>query len=102
MICSALRKLFLSCLITFLILPSVATNAFGQVSEIETSYAKYNQYNLQEKIYLHTDRSFYICGNILWFKAYVANASDSNKLLSVSKIMYVEVLNTQHQPVLQG
>lgn len=99
---SVLRKVFLSCFVNFLIFPFAATIAFGQVNEIETSYEKYNQYNLNEKIYLHTDRSFYICGNILWFKAYLTIASDSNKPLSASKIMYVEVLNTRQQPVLQG
>ena len=57
--------------------------------------------HLSEKIFVHTDRSYYLCGNILWFKIYLANAID-NKLLPVSRVTYVEVLNALHQPVLQG
>ena len=57
--------------------------------------------HLQEKVYVHTDRSYYVCGDILWFKAYITNAA-SNKPLSLSKVAYVEILNNQHLPVLQG
>ncbi len=56
---------------------------------------------MSEKIFVHTDRSYYLCGDILWFKIYVANDAD-NQLLLVSKVAYIEVLNTMHQPVLQG
>lgn len=74
---------------------------FGQLAEIQNSYAKNNQHNLQEKIYLHTDRSFYLCGEVLWFKAYLINAA-TNKPIAVSKVVYIEVLDKSHQPVLQG
>ena len=74
---------------------------FAQVTDIENSLAKYSQYNLQEKIYVHTDRSFYLCGEVLWFKAYVTNAAN-NRPLSLSKVVYIEVLNKEHQPVLQA
>lgn len=70
------------------------------MSEIQNNFAKYQQYNLQEKIYVHTDRSAYICGEVLWFKAYIQSAA-TNKPLSLSKVVYVELLNTLHQPVLQ-
>jgi hypothetical protein len=76
------------------------TQTFGQVSDIQDSFSKYSSYNLQEKVYLHTDRSFYLCGEVLWFKAYVTNASN-NQPLSLSKVAYIEVLNKMHQPVLQ-
>lgn len=76
-------------------------HAFGQLSEVENSYANYNKYNLQEKIYVHTDRSFYLCGEVLWFKAYLTNAAN-NQPFSLSKVVYVELLNNLHQPVLQG
>jgi hypothetical protein len=66
-----------------------------------TGYANYNQSKLREKIYIHTDRSYYLCGEILWFKTYLTNAAD-NHPLSVSKVVYIEVLNKAHQPVLQA
>jgi hypothetical protein len=75
--------------------------AFCQVSEMQNSLAKESGYNLREKIYLHSDRSLYLCGEVLWFKAYLTSASN-NRPLSISKVAYVEILNNEHQPVLQG
>ena len=75
--------------------------AFSQVSEMQNHLAKESAYNLREKIYLHTDKSIYLCGEVLWFKAYLSWASN-NRPLSISKVAYVEILNKQHQPVLQG
>ena len=57
--------------------------------------------HLQEKVYVHTDRNYYLCGEILWLKTYVTNAAN-NKPLSLSKVVYVEIINKLHQPVLQG
>jgi hypothetical protein len=66
-----------------------------------SSIAAYNNHHLQEKVYLHTDRSYYLCGQILWFKAYVEDARN-NEPLSVSKVVYAELLNSSHDPVLQA
>lgn len=55
----------------------------------------------QEKIFVHTDKSFYITGEILWFKAYCVNAF-SNKPSSISKIAYVEILDGSSKPVFQA
>jgi hypothetical protein len=80
----------------------------GQISFAQTSFEKmvnniasYNSHHLEEKVYLHTDRSYYLCGEILWFKAYVEDARN-NEPLSVSKVVYAELLNPQHDPVLQA
>ncbi|MEO8414948.1 MAG: hypothetical protein ABI472_14870 [Ginsengibacter sp.] len=98
---SDIRKYIFVLLLIFLAFPFAGIQTFGQVTEIMTGYAAYNQTNLQEKMYLHTDRSFYVCGEVLWFKAYLVNAT-TNRPLSLSKVAYVEILNQQHQPVLQG
>lgn len=55
---------------------------------------------LHEKVYVHTDRSFYVAGEVMWFKAYVTNAA-TGKPLAFSKVLYVEVINGSQQPVLQ-
>lgn len=55
----------------------------------------------REKIYLHVDKSVYVPGEIIWFKADVVDAS-TNKPTSVSRISYIEVLDDQNNPVLQG
>ncbi|MDQ2720186.1 MAG: hypothetical protein M3Z26_10585 [Bacteroidota bacterium] len=77
---------------------------FGQTvqsSESQNNNAIQYQRHLEEKIFVHTDRSSYLCGDVLWFKAYLTNAAN-NQPLSLSKVVYVEVLNKLHQPVLQG
>lgn len=79
------------------------TTSFAQTSfdKMVSDIATYNSNHLQEKVYLHTDRSFYICGEILWFKAYVEDGTN-NQPLSVSKVVYAELLNSSHDPVLQA
>jgi len=87
----------------FLLSAMLSAPAFAQtnINAIAGNFSNYAKNHLQEKVYVHTDRSYYLCGDILWFKAYVENADD-NRPLSVSKVLYVEVLNKMHQPVLQG
>lgn len=56
---------------------------------------------LQEKLFLHTDKSFYVAGEPLWFKLYCMESA-SHKLLDISKIAYVEVLDKTDKPQLQA
>lgn len=98
-----MRKWFiysLGMVVTVSLHTSLFAQTKGTLNEIVNSYNNYSQYNLREKIYIHTDRSYYVCGNILWFKTYVVNAVN-NEPLSVSKVVYIEILNSLHQPVLQ-
>ncbi|NCI51559.1 hypothetical protein GWC95_16640 [Sediminibacterium roseum] len=65
---------------------------------------KFNQFrinNLQEKMYLHVDRNFYLAGDILWCKAYVVDAT-LHQPLDLSKVAYVEVLDENNNAVLQA
>ncbi|MDD4993116.1 MAG: hypothetical protein PHR83_12880 [Paludibacter sp.] len=48
----------------------------------------------QEKVYLHFDNTAYYLGETIWFKAYTVRA-DRNALSPFSKILYVELLNTE-------
>ncbi len=68
---------------------------------VQNSLATYNRTVLQEKIYVHTDKSFYIAGEVLWFKIYTTDGS-SHQLLSLSKVGYVEVLDAENKPVAQA
>lgn len=54
-----------------------------------------------EKIFVHTDKSLYQPNEIIWLKCYVTEAL-SNKPIDISKIVYVELLNQDGKPVLQG
>ena len=67
---------------------------------IEKDFAAYQKSNLQEKIYVHLNKSLYLTGELMWFKAYCVSGAD-NKLLGISKVAYVELLNNNHAPVMQ-
>ena len=78
-------------------------NVFSQdeSSTIQHQLEAYNSANYQEKVFLHTDKSVYIAGELLWFKAYITNAADNN-FSSLSSICYVEVFGADKKPLLQA
>ena len=55
----------------------------------------FNQLELypQEKIHLHTDRTIYVPGEKIWFKAYVVDAW-SHQFPTHSRYVYVELINS--------
>jgi len=59
------------------------------------------QARLQEKIYLHSDKNFYLAGEICWFKLYCVDGC-FHRPLGVSKVAYTELLNDKNQPVMQA
>ncbi|RAK66654.1 hypothetical protein [Hymenobacter edaphi] len=61
----------------------------------------YNQNDPYEKLFLHLDRSLYVGGDVLWFKAYAVEGT-RQRPLPLSKVAYVEVLDAAQKPVLQG
>jgi hypothetical protein len=68
---------------------------------IAPRFENFNANNLQEKIFVHTDREMYLAGEIIWFKLYYTNAG-TNKLMDLSKVAYVEVIDKNQKPVLQA
>lgn len=79
----------------------VAVNAQSNHRSVAQKFSDYNSKVLQEKIYLHADRNFYLAGDLLWFKLYVTDAV-LHQPLSISKLAYVEVLDASHTQVLQA
>jgi hypothetical protein len=78
------------------------TRAKGQdIGSIKRVFEKYNQTTLHEKIYMHTDRAFYLTGEILWFKLYTVDAG-LNTPVNISKVAYVDVLDITNNSVLQA
>lgn len=61
---------------------------------------KYSSQRLQEKVWVHTDKEFYLAGEICWFKLYDVDAS-LHRPLDLSKTAYLEWLDKNHRPVLQ-
>ncbi len=71
------------------------------LNSISANLRQYESNTLNEKIYLQTDKSFYLAGEIIWFKSYTVDASEHH-LFDLSKVAYVEILNMDSKPVLQG
>jgi len=69
--------------------------------EIEKQFDTYRKQALQEKMYAHTDKDFYLAGEICWFKIYAVDAF-FHKPVDVSKVAYAELLDNANKPVLQA
>ena len=76
------------------------TGAAQQADPVKSSFERYSQNALQEKVFAHTDKSAYLTGEILWFKLYVVDAT-GHKPVDLSKVAYVDVLDNNSVPVLQ-
>ncbi|GAB2973169.1 Plug domain-containing protein [Mucilaginibacter puniceus] len=79
-----------------------AANGNAQVLDaLKSNFKQYNDHVLQEKMYLHTDKNFYLTGEILWLKIYNVDAG-LNTPLNISKVAYVDVLDEANNAVLQA
>ena len=85
----------------FALLFSSMAQAQIAVDAIRQPFDVYRTNHLQEKLFVHTDKAFYMAGEIIWFKVYATDAH-LNKPLDLSKISYVELLTKEHKPVLQA
>jgi hypothetical protein len=73
-------------------------------SALDTLAGKFREYReqaLQEKLFAHVDRNFYLTGETLWFKIYSVDGG-FHKTLDLSKVAYAEVLDNANFPVLEG
>lgn len=67
---------------------------------IQTAFEEYRKNSFSEKIFTHTDKNFYVTGEIAWLKLYVVNAND-NRSVDISKVAYVEIINKDNKAELQ-
>lgn len=91
-------------IILFFICAIVHTQCCGQVSDTRLLKDKFKNHlvnNFQEKVYVHTDKNSYLAGEMIWFKIYNVEAY-TNRIVNLSKIAYVELLDAQNKPVLQS
>lgn len=93
------RKIFL-----YFLLIGFCSSAFSQnnsLAALETKLKDYEKAFPSEKLFVHTDKSFYTAGEIVWFKIY--HCTDSTNESAVrSKVSYVEILDAHNTPVLQA
>jgi hypothetical protein len=76
------KKKFISaiCLLTLL-----KVSGQQNLNDIQAAFRGYNNSSLTEKVFTHTDKNFYLAGEIIWFKLYVVNGDD-NKPIDLSKV----------------
>ncbi|MCC6835621.1 MAG: hypothetical protein IT213_11570 [Cytophagales bacterium] len=61
----------------------------------------WSKVNPQEKIFIHTDKNLWISGETSWFKVYLVNGQ-SHKPSNTSRVVYLELINSESQAVLQA
>lgn len=70
-----------------------ANYCFAQQESVKNTSLPGNATNLYaEKVLVHSDKQFYITGEIIWFKIYVTDAA-SNLPLPLSKTAYTELID---------
>jgi hypothetical protein len=77
---------------------------FAQSQMPESLQEQFNKYQsgaLQEKIFVHTDKTYYLAGETVWFKIYAVDAS-FHKPVTTSSITYIEILSKDSKPVVQS
>lgn len=82
----------------------ISFQAHGQQKALDTLITKFDHFRkdaLQEKIYVHVDRNFFVTGELMWFKLYVVDGS-FHKPLMLNKIAYVEILDNSNTSVLNA
>src|SRR6478736_3278822 len=94
------NKIIVSTL-SVLLAKSALAQTIAPQEELQKKFDSYRQNTLQEKIFVHTDKNFYLSGEICWFKIYDVDAF-FHRPLDVSKIAYVEVLDKNNKPMLQA
>ncbi len=70
------------------------------LDSLRQRFDRFRKNGLQEKIYLHTDRSGYLTGETMWFKVYLADGS-FHRPSAMSDVAYIEILDRTTQAVLQ-
>src|SRR5450432_379189 len=77
----------------------IAQNQF--TDNLQVQFHNYTSQTLQEKLYVHTDKDFYLSGETIWFKVYDVDGS-FHIPLSASSIAYIEIINRDQKPVIQS
>lgn len=83
-----------------ILLTLLYVSAASQSVDVVKVFDEFRKNHLQEKIYVHTDRTFYLCGELIWFKAYAVDGA-YHRPLAISSVAYVEILDNSNTPVLQ-
>lgn len=82
-----------SCLLLLVALFSLSVSGQNELIDTLVSRFQTQVYNFpQEKVHLSTDRSSYFCGDTIWFRGFIVDAS-THVPVNASKYLYVELVN---------
>jgi hypothetical protein len=93
-----IKTVFISAMLVFF-----SNSVSAQENLMDTLTKKFELYrknNLQEKLYLHIDRTGFVTGETLWFSVYCVNGT-THRPLAMSKVAYIEILDGSNLPVAQ-
>lgn len=82
----------------------ISTDLQAQKSGLDSLTSSFNHWRnttLQEKIFIHTDRSSYLTGETVWLKAFRFDAT-THRAIDWSKVLYIELLDKNMLSVLQA
>ena len=88
----------------FTVLLVAVTRTLAQepvTGDLQRKFTDYTMHSLQEKIFVHTDKNFYLAGETIWFKLYTVDET-FNKPLAISKLAYIEVVSEEQKAVMQA
>lgn len=96
------RIIFLSACVSSMLFGACVRVSAQQDSlqNIVRKFEKFRDHSYQEKLFVHTDRTFYLTGDYLWFKIYSVDGFH-HELSNLSKVGYIELLDRNDKPVLQ-
>lgn len=90
-----------STILLLALLPGFSSRAQSKTDSLQKWFSGYQQQALPEKVYVHTDKTVYVTGEILWFKLYNVDGF-IHRPLPLNKAAYVEIIGTDKKPVLQS
>ena len=93
-------KLFLIGFALVYTLPLYSQNS-GERNDPAERFEKFYQDNYQETLYIHADKRYYLTGEFVKFKVYCLEKFTS-KPSQLSKVAYVEILDSESTPQLQA
>lgn len=93
-----LRKVTL----VFALIVAVVSSAFmfnpnEALTKIVEKFLSYQAKRPTEKVFVHFDKPYYATGEDIWFKAYLVDGLNLSLDSSISRVMYVELLNSDRK-----
>ena len=95
-----LYKSFFPLYLLFIFLSKASVAQMDSSSYLSNKLLTYKWNHFQERLFVHTDKTFYVVGENLWMKLYLTDAL-LHKPSNLSKLVYIELLNKNNESVLR-